>query len=113
VKKTKEIINYPANYYDCNVVINGYWFVELVISQYYKTKLGRSTVSDEVIQELVKELNKLSKKKKFLRDNEYFSYNRLYIGYRAYNLVWDYDEENLTTTLLIIDCYRERKFDKK
>ena len=80
----KQIINYPVNYYSCNVVINGRWFVELEISQYYRTKLGRSTVNDEVIQELVKQLHD----KKFKRDeNEYFSFKFLYIGYRAYNLV--------------------------
>lgn len=106
----KKIINYPVNYYNCNVIINGRWFVELEISQYYKTKPGRSTVNDEVIQELVKQLNG---QEDLLRDNKYFSYEPLYIGYRAYNLVWDYDEEQLTSSLLIIDCYREIKFDKK
>jgi hypothetical protein len=58
----------------------------LEISQYYKTKRGRSTVNDEVIRELVNQLNNL-KDKVFLRDEKYFSHGPLHIGYRAYNLV--------------------------
>ena len=112
MKKLKEIINYPVNRYFCNVVINDRWFVKLEISQYYKTKKGRSTVNDEVIQELVNQLNYL-KGKEFLRDNKYYWHEPLYVGYRAYNLVWDYDEENPTNVLLIIDCYREKKYDLK
>ena len=107
----KKIVNYPVNYYECNVVINSRWFVELIISQYYRTKPGRSTVSDEVIQELVKQL---SGEDELIRDNEYYSFEPLYIGHRAYKLVWDYDEEMpFTTTLLIINCHRERRLDKK
>ena len=107
----KKIINYPINYCACNVVINGQWFVELEISQYYRTKLGRSTVSDEVIKELVRQL---PPNKKFKRgENGYFSFKFLFIGHRAYNLVWDYDESPFNTTLLIINCYREIKYDKK
>lgn len=108
----KKIVNYSVNRYFCNVVINDRWFVKLEISQYYQTKKGRSTVDDKIIQELVNKLNYL-KGKEFLRDNKYYWYEPLYISYRAYNLVWDYDEENPTTTLLIIDCYRERKYDLK
>jgi hypothetical protein len=48
-----------------------------------------------------------------LRDNKYYSFEPLHIDYRAYNLVWDYDDEKITNNLIIIDCYRERKFDKK
>ena len=107
----KKITNYPVNYYKCNVVINGRWFVELEISQYYRTKPGRSTVSDEVIQELVKQLHGEEKEKEV--EELYYEFEPLYVGYRAYNLVWDYDESPLSTTLLIIDCYRERKYDKK
>jgi len=109
MKEKKKIINYPANYYPCNVIINGRWFVELEVSQYYKTKPGRSTVNDEIIQELVKRLNGREIRKK----RKYYDFEPLYIGHRAYNLVWDYDDSLFTTTLLIIDCYRERKFDKK
>ncbi|WNE40631.1 MAG: hypothetical protein mread185_000088 [Mycoplasmataceae bacterium] len=112
VKESKAIINYPVNRYFCNVVINGRWFTKLVISQYYKSKKGRSTVSDEIIQKLVNQLNYL-KDEEFLRDNKYYNFEPLYVGYRAYNLVWDYDEEKLTNTLLIIDCYREKKYDLK
>jgi len=104
----KKIVNYPVNYYSCQVVINGRWFTELEISQYYKTKSGRSTVNDEIIRELTKQLND---KEDLIRDNKYYSFEPLYAGYRAYKLVWDYDEEQLTTKLIIIDCYRERKFD--
>jgi hypothetical protein len=93
------------------VVINNCLFTELEISQYYRTKPGRSTVSDEKIRELVKQLN--GNGKKATRDNEYFSSEPLYIGYRAYNLIWDYDDNEFTGTLLIIDCYREKKYDKK
>jgi len=107
---SKKIVDYPVDRYPCNVIINGRWFVELIISQYYRTKLGRSTVNDEVIQELVKQLHD----KKFKRDeNEYFSFKFLYIGHRAYNLVWDYDESPFNTTLFIINCHRESKYDKK
>ena len=91
MKNRKSIINYPVNYYNCNAVINGRWFVELGISQYYKTKPGRSSVNDEIIQELVKKLDDLNDKV-YLRDNKYFSHEPLHLGYRAYNLVWDYDE---------------------
>ncbi|CAG8782811.1 1153_t:CDS:2, partial [Cetraspora pellucida] len=57
---------------------------KLAISQYYKTKPGRSTVSDEVIQELVKKLpNRPFRKNK----NNYYDFEPLYIDYRAYNLV--------------------------
>jgi len=109
----KKIINYPVNRYSCSVVINERWFTELVISQYYKIKKGRSTVNDEVIQELVQKLQQI--KKKFRKNkNDYYDYEPLYIDYRAYNLVWDYDDkEKSINKLLIIDCYRERKFDKK
>ena len=110
MKQSKKIINYPINYYICNVIINGQWFVELGISQYYKTKQGRSTVSDEVIQELVKQLYGIEKVKS---KNDYYDHEPLHIGHRAYNLVWDYDESPLNTTLFIINCHRERKYDKK
>lgn len=106
----KKIINYPVNYYVCNVVVNGRQFAELEISQYYKTKSGRSTVNDKVIQELVK---KLPNKPFWKNKNDYYDHEPLYVGHRAYNLVWDYDESPLNATLLIIDCYRERKYDKK
>ncbi|KLL04820.1 MAG: hypothetical protein MRERV_4c101 [Mycoplasmataceae bacterium RV_VA103A] len=106
----KEIANYPIGRYPCSVIINGRWFTILEISQYYRTKKGRSTVSDEKIRELVKQLYGIEKE----RDkNGYYNHEPLYIGYRAYNLVWDYDDSPFATTLLIIDCYRERKFDKK
>jgi len=110
MKTKKKITNYSAGHYPCNIVLNGQWFVKLEISQYYRTKPGRSTVSDEVIQELVKELNGRWIEKK---TNDYYDFEPLHIGYRAYNLVWDYDESPFTTTLLIIDCYREKKYDKK
>ena len=84
MNRNKKIINYPVNYYPCNVVINSRWFVELEISQYYKSKLGRSTVSDEVIQELLKKLPS----RPFRRGkNDYYDFEPLRIGYRAYNLV--------------------------
>ena len=55
--------------------------------------------------------------KEFKRgENDYYNDEPLYIDhldYRAYNLVFDYDEDQPTKTLLIIDCYREKKFDKK
>jgi|SRR3954451_7157339 len=105
----KKVINYLAKHYPCKTTINGYQFTRLEISQYYQTKPGRSTVSDEKIQELVKQLNN----KEFTRDNEYYSFEPLYIDRRAYNLVWDFDEIQPTNTLIIIDCYRERKYDKK
>jgi len=111
MKDSKKIINYPVNYYSCQVVVNKRLFTELVISQYYKTKPGRSTVNDEVIRELVKQLNNDRFKRS---ENGYYDYEPLYIDYRAYKLVWDYDdEEKLINTILIIDCYRERKFDLK
>ena len=112
MKTKKKIINYSVGCYPCNVFINGRWFTELEISQYYKTKPGRSTVNDEIIQELVKKLDDLNDKV-YLRDNKYFSHEPLHLGYRAYNLVWDYDDNEFITTLLIIDCYRERRYDKK
>ena len=56
MKKPKEIINYPVNRYSCSLVINKRSFTELVISQYYKTKKGRTTVNDEIIKELAKQL---------------------------------------------------------
>ena len=83
--------------------------MELGVSQYYKSKPGRSTVNDEVIQELVKQLHGIEKEK---NKNGYYDHEPLYIGYRAYNLVWDYDESP-TSTLLIINCHRESKYDKK
>ena len=70
----KKITNYSANRYPCQVIVNNRWFTEIEISQYYKTKKGRSTVSDEKIRELVSQL-----KGKFIRDNEYFSSQPLYI----------------------------------
>ncbi|CAG8674817.1 608_t:CDS:2 [Ambispora gerdemannii] len=108
MKSKKKIINYSVGHYPCNVIINGRWFTELEISQYYRTKPGRSTVSDEIIQELVKQLND---EEDLARDKKYYSFEPLFIDHRAYNLVWDYDEEEITSTLIIIDCYRERKFD--
>jgi hypothetical protein len=59
--------------------------VDLAISQYYKTKKGRSTVSDEIIQELVEKLPKGLEKER--NENGYYDHEPLYIGYRAYNLV--------------------------
>ena len=102
-QRSKKIINYPVNYY-------GRWFVELEISQYYQTKRDLSTVSDEVIRSLVKQLYGKEKER---NENGYYDHEPLYIDYRAYNLVWDYDESPLNTTLLIINCHRERKYDKK
>ncbi|CAG8720641.1 11501_t:CDS:2, partial [Ambispora leptoticha] len=59
---------------------------EFIESQYYKTKQGRSTVSDEIIQELVQKLQQISKK--FRKNkNDYYDYEPLYLDYRAYNLV--------------------------
>jgi hypothetical protein len=66
------------------VIINGRWFVELAISQYYKTKKGRSTVNDEVIQELVKQLYGIEKEN---NKDGYYDHEPLYVGYRSYNLV--------------------------
>jgi len=66
------------------VAINGRWFTELEISQYYKTKAGRSTVNDEIIRELVKQLNE---EEDLIRDNKYYSFEPLYVGYRAYKIV--------------------------
>jgi hypothetical protein len=79
----KKIVNYPVNYYSCEIIINERKFTDLEISQYYKTKPGRSTVGDEIIRELVKKLPI----KEFLRDNKYYSFEPLHIDYRAYNLV--------------------------
>ena len=110
MKHSKKIINYPVNCYSCNVVINGKWFVELGISQYYKAKRGRSSVNDEVIRELLK---KIPNKPFWRNKNGYYEHEPLYIDYRAYNLIWDYDESPFNTTLLIINCYREKKFDLK
>jgi hypothetical protein len=70
----KKVINYPVNYYSCNVIINGRWFVELAISQYYKTKKGRSTVNDEVIRELVKQLYGIEK---IRNENGYYDHEPL------------------------------------
>ena len=58
--------------------------MELEISQYYKTKPGRSTVSDKVIQELVKQLYGIEKVK---NKHGYYDHEPLYIDHRAYNLV--------------------------
>jgi hypothetical protein len=58
--------------------------VELAISQYYRTKPGRSTVNDEVIQELVKQLHGIEKVK---NKDGYYDHEPLYVGYRVYNLV--------------------------
>jgi hypothetical protein len=82
----KKIINYSVNRYSCSIVINERWFTELIISQYYKTKSGRSTVSDEIIQELVQKLQQINKE--FRKNkNDYYDFEPLYIGHRAYNLV--------------------------
>ena len=106
----KKIINYSIGRYPCNIIINNRWFAEIEISQYYRTKPGRSTVIDEKIRELVK---KLPNKPFWRNKNGYYDHEPLYIDYRAYNLVWDYDESPLNTTLFIINCYREKKYDKK
>jgi hypothetical protein len=64
----------------------------------------------KIIQELVKKIKKEVEKK----TNDYYNDEPLYIGHRAYNLVFDYDDkDDSANTLLIIDCYRERKFDKR
>jgi len=106
---TKKIINYPSNSYSCDSIINNYRFTELVISQYYKTKPGRRKITDELIRELVKQLG--DKEKELTRKNGYFSFEPLYIGYRAYNLVLDFDDEPFSNPLLVIDCYREKSLD--
>lgn len=104
----KKIINYSTNNYDCDTVLNKYHFTELVISQHYKAKPGRKKITDELIRELVKQLND----KELIRSkNGYFSFEPLYIGYRAYNLVLDFDDQPFSNPLLIIDCYRERSLD--
>jgi len=82
--KIKKIVNYPVNSYNCQVIINGKSFIKLEVSQYYKTKLGRSSVSDEVIQELVKKLPNRPLRR---NQNDYYNFEPLYIDYRAYNLV--------------------------
>jgi hypothetical protein len=59
-------------------------------------------------------VKQLNGEEELIRDNKYYSFEPLYIDYRAYKLVWDYDEEvPFTTTLLVINCHRERKFDLK
>lgn len=104
----KKIINYPTEDYDCDTVLNKYRFTELVISQYYKTKPEREKITDKLIRELVKQLNG----RELTRDKSgYFSFEPLYIGYRAYNLVLDFDDQPLSNPLLVINCYREKKFD--
>lgn len=109
-KKVEKIINYSAGKYFCKVFINKRWFTKIEISEYYKSKKGRSTVSDEKIVELVRQLNGRNFKRE---KNGYYSDEPLYIDYRAYNLVWDCDDDEFVTALLIINCYRERKYDKK
>ena len=54
------------------------------VSQYYKTKPGRSMVNDEIIQELVKQLNGKTVRR---NENGYYDHEPLYVGYRAYNLI--------------------------
>jgi len=110
----KKIINYPTNNYDCDTVLNKYHFTKLVISQYYKTKPGRKKITDDLIRKLVKELAKELKSgnRELTRSkNGYFSFEPLYIGYRAYNLVLDFDDQPFSNPLLVIDCYRERSLD--
>ena len=84
MKTKKQIVNYPVNYYSCQVIINGRWFVELEVSQYYRTKPGRSTVNDEIISKLVKQLDG---EEDLIRDNKYYSFEPLFIDHRAYKLV--------------------------
>ena len=110
IKKPKKIV-YPKTTYHCDLMINNRQFVWLKISQYYKSKLGRSTVNDEIIQELVKQLDNQVFDPKVKPPREYFSHEPLYIGYRAYNLMW-YFTTNEPKTITIINCYREKKYDK-
>jgi len=55
-------------------------------------------VDDEIIKELVNQLNGQDIRRK----RKYYDHEPLYIDYRAYNLVFDYDEEQPTKILLII-----------
>ncbi|CAI2199924.1 19151_t:CDS:2, partial [Funneliformis geosporum] len=57
---------------------------EQELSQYYKSKRGRLTVNDEIIQELVKQLYGIEKERS---ENGYYDHKPLYIDHRAYNLV--------------------------
>lgn len=62
---------------------------------------------------MVQKLQQVNKKFRKSK-NDYYDYEPLYIEHRAYNLVWDYDDQQkLINKLLIIDCYREKKYDKK
>ena len=43
------------NSYSCDLVINNYELTSLEISQYYKTRLGREMINDELIIKIVVE----------------------------------------------------------
>ena len=108
---TKKIINYLSNSYSCDSIINNFRFTELVISQYYKSKPERRKITDELIRELVKQLSNDKVKELIRSKNGYFSFEPLHIGYRAYNLVLDFDDKPFSNPLLVIDCYREKSLD--
>ena len=45
------------NSYACDLVINNWQLTNLEVSQYYKTKLGREMINDEMIIKMVESLN--------------------------------------------------------
>ncbi len=119
--------------YSCKLVINNQHLTILEISPYYEKhnreyweslgrkkakgvkitdeQLKRKIISDELIRELIKQLDKewVDEEGRYYHWT-YYSFIT-FISDKAYKLVWCFDDYE-TNIIGIVNCYRIGKFDK-
>src|SRR6185436_8332939 len=117
--------------YKCDLIIDGQHFTKIEISPYYEKhnkeylekielsekELAEKLITDDLIRVMIKQLEK---EKEIIQEGRYYHWT--YYSHRvfketktkikAYKLVWCLDDNN-THILGIMDCYRQRKYDKK
>jgi len=120
--------------YSCKLVVNNQHLIVLEISPYYEKhnreyweslekkkakgvkitdeQLKKKIISDELIQELVKQLDGEEEIRQEGRYYHWTYYSFItFIGDKAYKLVWCFDDYE-TNIIGVLNCYRISKHDK-
>lgn len=103
------------NSYPCNLVINNWQLTSLEISQYYKTKLGREMIDDDLIIKIVEKLNgrKLTPDIKKRPSNwDYFTLKSVHCEDRFYRLVCCHENNSPIWGVLNIYPITVKNYDK-
>lgn len=104
------------NSYPCNLVINEWKLTSLEISQYYKTKLGRERIADEIIIKIVEGLNGkelIPDAKKRPSNWDYFTLKDIRYDNRHYRLICCHENNSQIWGVLNIFPIKVKNYDKK